>query len=275
MAIFFYSIVDFLLRKTINRGTRLRGRFFLLGVCVAALSMAFLWVVVPGAYDNQASPAALLINIGMPAISASVFRMTMSEAQLPNQKQTTGWSDARPFDGHYGKENAVEKHRKSKVFAASVISLFLLVVGSAFTFLDRGRDKLTPEEFWSVFNEALTDPSTTEKFKRALASQPDEVHSEIKRYVAENLATQLPMRINAYEIWTSIRIVPGAIHLTIEVPVEFPVSDVEIEKLGNFYCNNPVNVMLMLMGYEQLINYYTYDGVFMRLLTFDSDKCGL
>ena len=95
--------------------------------------MALLWVAIPGTYDNQASPTALLINIGMPAVSASVFRMTMSEAQLPNQKQTTARPDARPFDGHYAEKNATKKPlsdlTRGNLFSCLGIQLFLSQLG--------------------------------------------------------------------------------------------------------------------------------------------------
>jgi hypothetical protein len=274
MAIFFYAITDFVLRKTISRGTRLRGRFLITGVCIAAATMAFLWMVIPGAYRSQDSVLGVSINIGIPAICACVFRLTMARIEPAAKKknvQTTG----RPLDRHHAALSAIEKPRQSKPLIATLATFFLVLVTSSVIFFESRQDKLTSEQFWSAFDDALKDPATRKKFQRALASQPAEVHSEIKRYIDDDFARQLPMRINANEIWTSIRTVPDAIHLTIEIPDEFKISNTDVEKLDNFYCSNPINVMLMLMGYEQFINYYSYDGLFIERLTFDADKCGL
>ena len=103
----------------------------------------------------------------------------------------------------------------------------------------------------------------------------DEFHSGFKQRLEQSFAPQLPMRIDSSTVWTSIRMNKNAIFISAHTTDDRGADDINYQYVKAYSCSTPVNVLMMLLGYDLRMSYYLADGSYATQFEFNASKCGL
>ncbi len=172
-----------------------------------------------------------------------------------------------------------------------VISLLLKPSSLLFLFLVLGTQitiasdqKIDLEQFMSMTEQALRNPETAKKLKKAFSKWSDNDRRFLSIKLRDKMSEfnqLLPMQLDEFTTLDSVILAHDSVTqkhtLTNEIVGLIPKKELMHEMRGllkNSTCTTPVSGLLVLMGYSFIYAYYEEDGRYYSSTIISPKECG-